>query len=55
MRAGEIDIYPEYTGTALTAILKLPVDQDADSVLGTVSQAYREKVSGRVDAAVRFQ
>ena len=43
MRAGEIDIYPEYTGTALTAILKLPVDQDADSVLGTVSQAYREK------------
>ena len=43
LRAGEIDIYPEYTGTALTAILKLPVDQDAASVLNTVSQAYREQ------------
>ena len=43
LRAGEIDIYPEYTGTALTAILKLPVDQDAASVLNTVSEAYREQ------------
>ena len=43
MRVGEIDIYPEYTGTALTAILKLPVDQDADSVLDTVSKAYGEQ------------
>jgi osmoprotectant transport system substrate-binding protein len=43
MLVGEIDIYPEYTGTALMAILKLPVDQDAASVLDTASQAYREK------------
>ena len=43
LRTGEIDIYPEYTGTALTAILKLPVDQNAASVLNTVSQAYREQ------------
>jgi len=43
MLMGEIDIYPEYTGTALTAILKLPVAQDAARVLDTVSQAYREQ------------
>ena len=43
LRVGEIDIYPEYSGTALTAILKLPVDQDAGSVLDTVSRAYREQ------------
>ena len=43
LRSGAIDIYPEYTGTALTAILKLPVDQNAASVLNTVSQAYREQ------------
>ena len=43
LRSGAIDIYPEYTGTALTAILKLPVDQNAASVLHTVSEAYREQ------------
>src|SRR5260370_12070296 len=27
--SGQIDLYPEYTGTALTAVLKLPVSRDA--------------------------
>jgi glycine betaine/choline ABC-type transport system substrate-binding protein len=29
LRAGEIDLYPEYTGTALVALLKQPVVDDA--------------------------
>lgn len=39
----EIDVYVEYTGTALTAILELPVDSDAERVYQTVSRAYREQ------------
>ena len=31
--AGRIDAYVEYTGTALTAILKQPVDRDPETVL----------------------
>src|SRR6201985_4037885 len=34
--AGRIDGYVEYTGTALTAILKQPVDTDRERVLATV-------------------
>src|SRR5581483_6569865 len=39
---GGIDIYPEYTGTALTDILKLPPSKDAAAVLATVRAAYRK-------------
>ena len=39
---GGIDIYPEYTGTALTAILKQPPSSDAAAVLATVRAAYRQ-------------
>lgn len=39
---GEIDIYPEYTGTALTAILKQPPSSDGAEVLAKVRAAYRE-------------
>jgi osmoprotectant transport system substrate-binding protein len=38
--AGRIDAYVEYTGTALTAILKQPLDRDPQSVLRTVRQLY---------------
>ena len=41
--AGAIDLYPEYSGTALTAILKLPVGQDPDEVRDTVVAEYRER------------
>jgi osmoprotectant transport system permease protein len=37
---GEIDLYPEYTGTALTAVLGEPAANDADQVLRTVRQHY---------------
>jgi len=40
---GEIDLYPEYTGTALTAILKLPPSSDAAGVLRGVRSAYETR------------
>ncbi len=41
--AGEIDLYPEYTGTALTAILKLPAATDPKAVFDTVAREYRAR------------
>jgi glycine betaine/choline ABC-type transport system substrate-binding protein len=40
---GEIDLYPEYTGTALTAILKQPVISDPEDAFRHVSSVYRER------------
>lgn len=40
---GSIDLYPEYTGTALTAILKQPPGSDAARVLATVRDTYRAR------------
>jgi osmoprotectant transport system substrate-binding protein len=40
---GEIDVYPEYTGTALTAILKRDPLQDAARVLAQVREEYRKR------------
>jgi osmoprotectant transport system permease protein len=40
LRAGEIDAYVEYTGTALTAIFGEPVGRDSREVLHRVRQAY---------------
>jgi glycine betaine/choline ABC-type transport system substrate-binding protein len=37
---GSIDLYPEYTGTALTAVLKRPPEKDAAAVLAEVRAAY---------------
>lgn len=41
--AGEIDLYVEYTGTALTAILERDPASDPDSVYAAVSSAYAER------------
>jgi glycine betaine/choline ABC-type transport system substrate-binding protein len=41
--AAEIDLYPEYTGTALTAILKLPAATDPKAVFDTVAKEYRSR------------
>ena len=38
---GSLDLYPEYTGTALTEILKRPIEPDAGAVFESVRQAYR--------------
>jgi glycine betaine/choline ABC-type transport system substrate-binding protein len=39
----EIDLYPEYTGTALTAILKDPADNDPARVLARVRSEYLDR------------
>ncbi|MGF7162466.1 glycine betaine/choline ABC-type transport system substrate-binding protein [Rhodoligotrophos appendicifer] len=41
--SGEIDVYPEYTGTALLVILKEPVVNDPDKAYEIVKDGYAEK------------
>ena len=43
LRNGEIDLYPEYTGTALTAVLKLAPSSDPAAVLARVRAEYRRR------------
>ena len=40
---GSIDVYPEYTGTALTAVLKRPPASDPQPVFDSVRDAYRKQ------------
>jgi osmoprotectant transport system substrate-binding protein len=40
---GEVDVYPEYTGTGLLTVLKLPVDTDAAAVYEAVKAGYEEQ------------
>ncbi|HBP65273.1 MAG TPA: glycine/betaine ABC transporter substrate-binding protein [Desulfosporosinus sp.] len=42
---GDIDMYPEYTGTALTVQLEQPPMNDPVAVLDKVSKEYKEKKS----------
>ncbi len=53
--AGRIDAYVEYTGTALTAILKQPVDRDPGSVLNTVRGLYASRYHVTVAAPLGFE
>ena len=41
--AGRIDLYPEYTGTALTAVLKEPPGRDKQEVYRQVKQLYENR------------
>ena len=41
--AGEIDLYPEYTGTALVAVLKEPIQTDPAAVIGLVRSEYSRR------------
>jgi glycine betaine/choline ABC-type transport system substrate-binding protein len=43
MLSGELDLYPEYTGTAFTAILKQSAVSDPKSVYEQVQRAYNQK------------
>ena len=43
LRAGDIDVYVEYTGTADTAVFKNPAETDPARVLGRVRQAYADR------------
>lgn len=53
--AGRIDAYVEYTGTALTAILKQPLDRDPQRVLATVRRLYQQKDQVTVEPPLGFQ
>jgi glycine betaine/choline ABC-type transport system substrate-binding protein len=41
--AGSIDVYPEYSGTALTAILNRPPSRDRSAVTAEVTRAYAQR------------
>jgi osmoprotectant transport system substrate-binding protein len=53
--AGRIDAYVEYTGTALTAILKQPLDRDPERVLATVTRLYQQKDQVTVEPPLGFE
>ena len=52
---GRIDAYVEYTGTALTAILKQPVDRDPERVMATITTLYRERYGVLVGKSLGFE
>ena len=41
--AGRIDVYPEYTGTALTAVLKQPALRESSEVYRRVKEGYEKQ------------
>jgi osmoprotectant transport system substrate-binding protein len=53
--AGRIDAYVEYTGTALTAILKQPLDRDSQAVLNTVRHLYASRYRITVEPPLGFE
>ncbi len=52
--AGRIDTYVEYTGTALTAILKLPAQSDAKAVFEIVRNEYQRRFNLTVLPSLGF-
>jgi len=52
--AGQIDLYPEYTGTALAAVLHATPTRDAGEVLRRVRQGYAERFPLEVGAPLGF-
>jgi osmoprotectant transport system substrate-binding protein len=53
--SGRIDAYVEYTGTALTAILKQPVNRDPQAVLHTVRRLYVSRYGIAVAQPLGFE
>src|SRR5215510_13485379 len=50
IRSGDIDAYIEYTGTALAAILKQPLEKEPDAALTSLRNAY-----GRLGSTIRLR
>ena len=50
-----IDAYVEYTGTALTAILKQPLDRDRTRVDATIARLYEQRYDVRVGPGLGFE
>ena len=55
LREGAIDIYPEYTGTALAAILGEEMQADAEAVYRHVAGTFRERWDARWLAPLGFE
>jgi osmoprotectant transport system permease protein len=53
--AGRIDLYPEYTGTAFTAILRHPPITDPRAVYEQVKREYAEKFNVDVSTPLGFE
>jgi osmoprotectant transport system substrate-binding protein len=53
--SGRIDAYVEYTGTALTAVLKQPLDRDPERVVQTIRQLYASRYQIDVAAPLGFE
>jgi len=51
---GHIDIYPEYTGTALTTILKQPISRDETDVYQRVKDEYKRRFGLALGPAFGF-
>jgi len=45
LQRGDIDVYPEYTGTALLVVLKMPVITDRARAFEAVKRAYQKQFS----------
>src|SRR5579862_1651481 len=52
--AGRIDVYPEYTGTALTAVLKQPFGHDRNEVYQRVKSEYESRFGLTLGPALGF-
>ena len=52
--SGKIDLYPEYTGTALTAVLNDPLQKDPAEVLHHVQEEYRARFNVEVMRPLGF-
>jgi osmoprotectant transport system substrate-binding protein len=52
--AGRIDIYPEYTGTALSAVLKQRATGDPKTVYQRVKESYAERFGLDVEPSLGF-
>ena len=52
--AGRIETYVEYTGTALAAILKLPIETDSKRVFETVRNEYQRRFQLEVFPSLGF-
>lgn len=44
LTSGEIDLYPEYTGTALASVVKGELTSDADKIYADVKKHYEEQL-----------
>lgn len=55
MLAGELDLYVEYTGTALTAVLNEPPSSDSASVYQRVRQLYAQRFGLEVTEPLGFE